>query len=105
MKIEGYVVEMRHIDPNMLGQWHSLGSFPPDNHAKLGSGLLRFTVQHLLPHCGYQFRLRAYNKVGESDCKSSRSRYLLLPSLLYYIQCLCLRMDVSFILSSQCGSF
>ena len=68
MKIEGYVVEMRHIDPSMLGQWHSLGSFPPNNHAKSGSGLLRFTVEHLLPHCGYQFRLRAYNKVSlESD--------------------------------------
>ena len=68
MPVQGYVLEQRHVDHDMRQEWTAVGSFP--NQLAPGGGKVIMKVDHLLPHCGYQFRLSAYNQVGRSVGRS-----------------------------------
>eukprot|EP00613_Pedinella_sp_CCMP2098_P017108 CAMPEP_0171760464 /NCGR_PEP_ID=MMETSP0991-20121206/47483_1 /TAXON_ID=483369 /ORGANISM="non described non described, Strain CCMP2098" /LENGTH=923 /DNA_ID=CAMNT_0012363555 /DNA_START=121 /DNA_END=2893 /DNA_ORIENTATION=+ len=58
--VVGYVIETRHSERGMHTEWVVVGSHP----APEGGGPVHFTVEHLIPNTGYEFRLTPYNHVG-----------------------------------------
>ena len=72
IKIDGYIIDVRHVGNGMPDTWTTLGSHAADAGP---GGWQRFRVDHLIPHTGYQFRISAYNQVSQFNVLHNNGIY------------------------------
>jgi hypothetical protein len=75
--IEGYGVYYRIRQAHFPTQWRYKGIY---SIAHLGNRTVRMHIYNLMPHVVYEFKVFAYNSIGDSDL-SVRSTPLLIQQV------------------------